>query len=54
MTCVPYNITYSSVIVSSKTDQLFACVKEAIQELSSDWYSLAIELDIKYGTRKVR
>ncbi len=41
-------------ISSSKTDQLFTCVKEAIKEIRFDWYSLAIELDIDYATRKVR
>ncbi len=39
---------------SSETDQLFADVKEEIKEIRSDWYSLAIELDIDYDTRKVR
>ena len=39
---------------SSETDQLFAHVKEVIKEIRSDWYSLAIELDIDYATRKVR
>ncbi|XP_064399632.1 uncharacterized protein LOC135345989 isoform X2 [Halichondria panicea] len=37
---------------SSETDQLFADVKEGIKEIRSDWYSLAIELDIDYATRK--
>ncbi|XP_064384149.1 uncharacterized protein LOC135333169 [Halichondria panicea] len=37
---------------SSETDQLFADVKEVIKEIRSDWYSLAIELDIDYATRK--
>ncbi|XP_064383874.1 uncharacterized protein LOC135332890 [Halichondria panicea] len=36
----------------SETDQLFADVKEVIKEIRSDWYSLAIELDIDYDTRK--
>ena len=39
---------------SSKTDQLFTRVKEAIKEIRFDWYSLAVELDIDYATRKVR
>ncbi|XP_064407428.1 protein phosphatase 1 regulatory subunit 12A-like [Halichondria panicea] len=37
---------------SSETDELFAHVKEVIKEIRSDWYSLAIELDIDYATRK--
>ncbi|XP_064405548.1 uncharacterized protein LOC135350490 isoform X3 [Halichondria panicea] len=37
---------------SSETDELFADVKEVIKEIRSDWYSLAIELDIDYATRK--
>ncbi|XP_064403143.1 uncharacterized protein LOC135348759 isoform X2 [Halichondria panicea] len=37
---------------SSETDQLFADMKEVIKEVRSDWYSLAIELDIDYATRK--
>ncbi|XP_064406837.1 uncharacterized protein LOC135351545 isoform X3 [Halichondria panicea] len=37
---------------SSETDQLFTDVKEVIKEIRSDWYSLAIELDIDYATRK--
>ena len=41
--------TSSSVIY-----KLFADVKEVIKEIRSDWYSLAIELDIDYDTRKVR
>ncbi len=28
--------------------------KEEIKELRSEWYSLAVELDIDYATRKVR
>ncbi len=38
---------------SSETDLLFTDVKEVIKEIRSDWYSLAIELDIDYATRKV-
>ncbi|XP_064407413.1 uncharacterized protein LOC135352129 isoform X6 [Halichondria panicea] len=37
---------------SSETDELFADVKEVIKKIRSDWYSLAIELDIDYATRK--
>ncbi|XP_064407175.1 uncharacterized protein LOC135351907 isoform X2 [Halichondria panicea] len=37
---------------SSETDELFTDVKEVIKEIRSDWYSLAIELDIDYATRK--
>ncbi|XP_064407677.1 uncharacterized protein LOC135352421 [Halichondria panicea] len=37
---------------SSETDLLFTDVKEVIKEIRSDWYSLAIELDIDYATRK--
>ena len=54
-----YNHLFTISIVtentsSSETDQLFADVKEVIKEIRSDWYSLAIELDIDYATRKVR
>ena len=38
----------------SDDDQLFDDVRQATKEVRSDWYSLAIELDIDYGTRKVR
>ena len=30
-----------------------AKVKEAIKEVCADWYSLAVELGISYGDRKV-
>ena len=30
-----------------------AKVKEATKEVRSDWYSLAVELGISYGVRKV-
>ena len=29
-------------------------MKQATKDVRSDWYSLAIQLDIDYGTRKVR
>ena len=38
----------------SETDELFTDVKEVIKEIRSDWYSLAIELDIDYATGKLR
>ena len=34
--------------------KLFDDVGQATMELRSDWYSLGIELDIEYATRKVR
>ena len=30
-----------------------AKVKDAIQDVCSEWYSLAVQLDISYKTRKV-
>ena len=42
------------VVEISNDDQLFDDVRQATKEVRSDWYSLAIELDIDYGTRKVR
>ncbi|XP_064385325.1 uncharacterized protein LOC135334177 isoform X4 [Halichondria panicea] len=47
--CLKESVEHTS---SSETDQLFADVKEVIKEIRSDWYSLAIELDIDYATRK--
>ena len=38
----------------SDEDQLFDDVRQATKEVRADWYSLAIQLDIDYGTRKVR
>ena len=38
----------------SENDQLLDDVRQATKELQSDWYSLAIELGIDYGTRRVR
>ena len=35
-------------------DELFDDVRQATKEVRATWYSLAIELDIDYGTRKVR
>ena len=35
-------------------DQLFDDIRQASKDVRSDWYSLAIELGIDYGTRKVR
>ena len=35
-------------------DELFDDVRQATKEVRADWYSLAIELGIDYGTRKVR
>ncbi len=55
-TCVEYNVIKVILIVtedSSETDELFVEAKEEIKELRSEWYSLAIELDIDYATRKV-
>ena len=37
----------------SDEDQLFDEVRQAVKEVRADWYSLATELDIDYGTRKV-
>ena len=37
----------------SDEDQLFDDVRRATKDMRSDWYSLAIQLDIDYGTRKV-
>ncbi len=51
---VLYNIIIILVTENSVTNQMFADVKEAIKEIHSQWYSLAIELDIGYETRKVR
>ena len=37
------------------TEQLpLAKVREAINEVRSDWYSLSVELEISHGFRKVR
>ena len=49
-----FELLYTEDASSSETDELFADVKEVIKEIRSDWYSLAIELDIDYATRKVR
>ncbi len=49
-----YCVTSAEDTSSSETDQLFADVKEEVKEIHSDWYSLAIELDIDYATRKVK
>ena len=38
----------------STEDQLFDDVRQATKDVRSDWYSLAIQLDLDYGTRKVR
>ena len=38
----------------SDEDQLFDDVRQATKDVRSDWYSLAIQLGIDYGTRKVR
>ena len=38
----------------SDDDQLFEDARQATKDVRSDWYSLAIELGIDYGTRKVR
>ena len=38
----------------SDEDHLFDDLRQAIREIRADWYSLAIELGIDYGTRKVR
>ena len=45
-------VTEQSVV--SSEDQLFDDVRQATKEVKAAWYSLAIELDIEYGTRKVR
>ena len=37
----------------SDRDQMLDRVRLVTKELRSDWYSLAIELDIDYDTRKV-
>ena len=41
-------------IPASDEDELFDNVRQATKEVRADWYSLAIELNIDYGTRKVR
>ena len=38
----------------SDEDELFDDVRQATKDVRSDWYSLSIQLDIDYGTRKVR
>ena len=38
----------------STEDQLFDDVRQATKDVRSDWYSLAIQLGLDYGTRKVR
>ena len=38
----------------SDEDQLFDDVRQATKDVRSDWYSLAIQLGLDYGTRKVR
>ena len=45
-------VTEQSVV--SSEDQLFDDVRQATKEVRAAWYSLAIELGIDYGTRKVR
>ena len=41
-------------IISTEFDQLpLAEVKAATKELQSEWYSLAVELDINHSDRKV-
>ena len=42
-----------STSISDK-DELLDEVRQATKELRSEWYSLAIEVGIDYGTRKVR
>ena len=37
----------------STEDRLFDDVRQATKDMRSDWYSLAIQLDLDYGTRKV-
>ena len=38
----------------SPEDQLLDDMRQVTKDVRSDWYSLAIELEIDYGTRKVR
>ena len=38
----------------STEDQLFDDVRQATKDVRSDWYSLALQLGLDYGTRKVR
>ena len=48
----PFLITDDSV--NSDEDKLLDEIRHAIKDVRSEWYSLAVELDIEYGTRKVR
>ena len=45
-------VTEQSVV--SSEDQLFDDVRQVTKEIRAAWYSLAIELGMDYGTRKVR
>ena len=49
---LPFLITDDSV--NSDEDKLLDEIRHAIKDVRSEWYSLAVELDIEYGTRKVR
>ena len=40
--------------ISDEDELLFDEVRQATKEVRAAWYSLAIELGIDYGTRKVR
>ena len=48
------HFSIASDCVSSEEDKLLCEMRHAIKDVCADWYSLAIELDIDYGTRKVR
>ena len=55
-----HNIIYTSLPTEpcdpsiSGKDKLLKDIEAATNEVRANWYSLAIELDIDYGTRKVR
>ena len=49
-----YTLSFEGVAPVSDSDQLLDDVRQVTKDVRSDWYSLAIELDMDYGTRKVR
>ena len=49
-----YTLSFEGVAPVSDCDQLLDDVRQVTKDVRSDWYSLAIELDMDYGTRKVR
>ena len=49
-----YTLSFEGMAPVSDNDQLLDDVRQLTKDVRPDWYNLAIELDIDYGTRKVR